>query len=349
MITQKIFAKTLEGRDVTAYTLHEGDSYATVLDYGGILQSLVVPDKKGRMTDVLLGYNAVTHYERNGGYLGALIGRFGNRIGEGVLSIDGKKYFLYCNDRGNHLHGGKVGFNRKFWTAEIEGDDLVLSYLSPDGEENYPGNLNVQVRYSFRGGELKIEYRATTDRKTAVNLTNHAYFNLNGESDGSILDNHLWIDSDMIAPTNSTMIPVGGYKMVKDTPFDFNEKKEIGRDIDEEGDLDLKQGNGYDHCFVLKNPNKEYVLYAVAESRKTGIRMSCYTDAPAVQFYAGNGLHQEGKHGYYGKRAGFCLETQAIPNNVNVREYAERGSSILDVGEVYAYTAAYRFSTVEQK
>lgn len=346
MITQKFFAKTLEGKDVTMYTLHDGDSYVNVLDYGGILQSIVVPDKKGNLTDVLLGYNNVTSYERNGGYLGALIGRFGNRIGEGKLTIDGKTYELYCNDRGNHLHGGKVGFNRKFWNVEAKGDDLVLSLLSPDGEEFYPGNLSVQVTYSFKGGELKIAYRAETDKKTAVNLTNHAYFNLNGEKDGSILNNLLQIDSDMITPTSPTMIPEGGYRFVKGTPFDFNEMKEIGRDIDAE-DVDLRQGNGYDHCFVLKNPRGEYVLYATAESRRTGIRMRCYTDAPAVQFYAGNGLHQEGKNNYYGKRAGFCLETQAIPNNVNVREYAARGSSILDVGEVYSYTAAYKFDTVK--
>ncbi len=345
MITQKFFAKTLDGRDVTAYTLHDGASYATVLNYGGILQSLVVPDRKGRPTDVLLGYNDAAGYERNGGYLGALIGRFGNRIGEGKLTIDGVTYALYCNDRGNHLHGGKVGFNRKFWDAEIRGDELVLSLVSPDGEENYPGTLTVQVTYSFKGGELRISYRATTDKTTAVNLTNHAYFNLSGEQDGSILDHLLSIDSDMIVPTNTTMIPVGGYRMVKGTPFDFNVPKEIGRDIGAD-DLDLKQGNGYDHCFVLKNPEKQFVQYASAVSRKTGIRMTCFTDAPAVQFYAGNGLHQEGKHNYYGKRAGFCLETQAIPNNVNVGEYAARGSSILPAGEVYSYTAAYRFDTV---
>ncbi len=346
MITEKTFGKTLKGEEVTAFVLQDGACSATVLNYGGILQSLVIPDRKGRPTDVVLGYNEVRHYERNGGYLGALIGRFGNRIGDGKLVIDGKWYSLYCNDRGNHLHGGKYGFNTKFWQHRIEGDDLVLSLLSPDGEEFYPGNLNVEVTYSLKDGELKISYRATTDKKTAVNLTNHAYFNLNGESDGNILDNRLWIDSDLIVPTNNTMIPIGGYRMVRETPFDFNVKKEIGQDIDE-NDPDLMRGNGYDHCYVLKNPEKEYVLYAIAEGRRTGIRMSCYTDAPAVQFYSGNGLHQNGKGGYYGKRSGFCLETEAIPNNVNVAEYAARCSSLLDVGEVYSYTAAYKFDTVK--
>lgn len=343
MISKKIFGTTKDGREVLAYTLADGESKAVILTYGGILQSLVVPDKSGKPTDVVLGYNTVAEYEENGGYLGALIGRFGNRIGGGKLTIDGKEYQLYQNDRGNHLHGGKEGFNKKVWAHKVEGDELVLSILSPDGEENYPGNLNVEVRYSFKGGALKIKYRAVADKKTAVNLTNHAYFNLNGEGDGSILDNELWIDCDYIVPTNDTMIPVGGFRAVKGTAFDFNTPKAIGKDIDAD-DTDLKQGGGYDHCHVLKNKCGEYVKYATAYSRKTGIKMACYTDMPAVQLYTGNGLHQQGKTVYYGKRAAFCLETQAIPNNVNVKEYAEKGSSILDAGEVYEFTAAYEFT-----
>ena len=342
MITQKHFGFTEDGQAVLAFTLTDGAAHATILNLGGIVQSIVVPDKNGTPTDVILGYNDVAGYENNGGYLGALIGRFGNRIGKGKLVIDGKEYGLYCNDRGNHLHGGKCGFNKKIWKSEVKGDELILSLVSPDGEENYPGTLKVKVVYTFKGGELKIKYHATTDKKTAVNLTNHAYFNLNGEGDGSILDNILWIDCDHITPTNPTMIPEGGYRAVKGTPFDFNTPKEIGKDIESE-DIDLKQGNGYDHCHVLKNKCGEYVKYATAESKKTGIKMTCYTDMPAVQFYAGNGLHQQGKGGYYGKRAGFCLETQAIPNNVNVPEYAQKGSSLLSPGEVYSFTAAYKF------
>lgn len=344
MITQKGFGKTADGREVIAFTLADGARHATILNYGGILQSLVVPDRAGNPVDVVLGYPDVAGYENNGGYLGALIGRFGNRIGEGKLTIDGTTYQLWNNDRGNHLHGGKRGFNTKIWEHEIVGDELRLSILSPDGEENYPGTLRVEVVYTFIGGELKIAYRARSDKKTAVNLTNHAYFNLNGEADGSALDNLLMIDCDYITPTTPTMIPVGGFRAVKGTPFDFNAPKEIGRDIGAD-DLDLKQGNGYDHCHVLKNKCGEYVKYAVAESKKTGIRMTCFTDMPAVQFYSGNGLHQEGKGGYYGKHAGFCLETQNIPNNVNVPEYAQRGSSILRPGEVFRSCTAYRFGS----
>lgn len=348
MITSRIFGKTADGREVLAFTLRDGDSYATVLDRGGVLQALVVPDQDGTLTDVVCGYNDVAGYERNGGYLGALIGRFGNRIGEGKLTVEGKEYRLYCNDRGNHLHGGKAGFDKKIWAHRIEGDELVLSVLSPDGEENYPGNLSVEVRYSFLGGKLAIRYRAVTDRTTVCNLTNHAYFNLNGEGRGNILDNVLWIDCDYITPTNATMIPVGGFRAVKGTAFDFNTPKEIGRDIGAD-DLDLKQGGGYDHCHVLKNKCGEMVKYAVAESKRTGIRMTCYTDMPAVQLYTGNGMNMDGKTGHYGKNGAFCLETQAIPNNVNVKEYAEKGSSYLKAGETYEFTAIYEFGITERE
>ena len=347
MITTRTFGQTKDGRQVLAFDFTDGaGGRATVLNYGGIIQSIVVPDKNGQPTDVILGYNDVAGYEDNGGYLGALIGRFGNRIGKGELTVGGKKYQLYCNDRGNHLHGGKEGFNKKIWKHEIVGDELRLSILSPDGEENYPGNLSVRVTYIFENGEMRLHYSASTDKPTALNLTNHAYFNLNGEGDGSILNNILWLDSEEITPTDPTMIPVGGFKKVAGTPFDFTVPKAIGRDIGMR-DKDLLQGNGYDHCYVLKNKCGVYVKYAVVEGPRTGIRMTCRTDMPAVQFYAGNGLHQQGKTIFYGARAGFCLETQAIPNNVNVPEYAARGSSFLSPGEDYEFTASYQFEAAE--
>ena len=343
MITTREFGKTADGKIVTAYTLHDGKSSMTVLDLGGIVQQILVPDREGKLTDVILGYSDVQSYETKGGYLGALIGRFGNRIGKGQLIIDGKEYQLYQNDRGNHLHGGKAGFNKKIWDAKIEGDKLKLHIVSPDMEENYPGNLDVEVIYTFAGGEWKIEYRAVSDKKTCVNLTNHAYFNLSGEGTGDVLDHFMQLDCDYITPTSPSMIPEGGYRAVKGTAFDFNTPKQIGKDIQAD-DTDLKQGNGYDHCHVLKNKCGEYIKYGEVSSPKTGITMECYTDMPAVQFYAGNGLNQQGKSGFYTKRNGFCLETEAIPNNVNVSEYAEKGSSILEAGEVYHFTAAYRFS-----
>ncbi len=344
MITKQFFGNTEDGREVCSFTFHDGARRATILNYGGVVQSIVVPDRNGNPVDVVLGHNDVEGYEKNRGYLGALIGRFANRIAEGKLMIDGKLYQLHLTDRGNHHHGGPVGFNKKVWDYEIAGDELILKLFSPDGDMCYPGNLQTRVIYTFRGGELKIRYRAVSDRKTAVNLTNHTYFNLSGEASGEILGQTLLIESDFITPTTPLMIPVGGYRAVKGTPFDFTSPKPIGRDI-EADDVDLRQGNGYDHCFVLRNRCGEYVKCAAAESAETGIRLTCFTDMPAVQFYSGNGLKQEGKSTFYGKRMGFCLETQMIPNNVNVPEYAERGNSILDAGEVYEHTTAYLFES----
>ncbi len=343
MITKKEFGKTKDGKTVTAYTIHDGESYLTALDLGGIVNKIVVPDRNGKPVDVILGYHDVASYENNDGYLGAIIGRFGNRIAGGKLTIDGKTYNLYLNDKGNHLHGGKVGFNKKIWKTEIKGDKLIFRYRSADGEENYPGNLDVEVTYTFAGGEWKIEYRAVSDKKTCVNLTNHAYFNLSGEGTENVYDHVLHLDSDYITPTDSGMIPTGEFRAVKGTPFDFNAPKEIGREIGA-NDPDLKRGNGYDHCYLLKGASGEMKRYAEAESPGTGIRMECSTDMPAVQLYTGNFLDQRGKSGYYAPRAGFCLETQAIPNNVNVPAYAEKGSSILEAGKEYHFTAAYRFS-----
>ncbi len=342
MIKVERFGYTKTGEEVLSFTLFEGVSYVKILNLGGIIQSIVVPDKNGVLTDVVLGYNDVAGYENNDGYLGALIGRFGNRIDKGRFTLDGKEYTLYCNDKSNHLHGGKSGFNAKIWAHEIKDKQLVLSILSPDGEEGYPGNLKVQVAYSFINKELKINYYAVSDKKTVVSLTNHAYFNLDGEGAGNATKNELWIDSDYIAPTDDELIPRGGFKAVKDTPFDFNEVKPIGKDIDG-ADEDIRRGGGYDHCYLLKNTCGEWVKYAVARGITTGITMTCYTDMPAVQFYAGNFLNQEGKTCFYKKRAGYCLETQAIPNNVNVEEYASKGSSVLEAGKEYVFTASYCF------
>ncbi len=343
MITTESYGISKSGREVFAFTLHDGEQYAKILSLGALVESIVVYDAKGELTDVVLGHYTVADYENNRGCLGAIIGRFANRILGGKLILDGKECALAQNERGNHKHGGKVGFDKRIWDYRIEGEELVLSLFSEEGEENYPGNLKVEVRYKFQNGRLDISYRAETDKTTAVNLTNHTYFNLNGEDDGSIWDNELWLDSDEITPTDENQIPIGGFRKIAGTPFDFNTPKLIGRDIDRE-DVDLKRGGGYDHCYLLKNKCGEWVRYAVARSKKSGIVMTCYTDMPAVQFYSGNGLNQMGKRSYYGKRAGFCLETQEIPNNVNVPEYAARGSSVLKAGEVYSFHAAYEFS-----
>lgn len=340
MITTRVFGKTSDGKTVLEFTLADGRSSVSILNYGGVIRRILVPANDGRLTDVVLGYNTVKEYEENGGYLGALIGRFGNRIGGGKLTVDETEYALYCNDRGNHLHGGKQGFNKKIWSHGIVGNTLALSVVSPDGDENYPGRLMATVVYTFRNGKLRIHYRAVSDKKTAVNLTNHAYFNLGGDSAGTILDHELTIDADCITPTDEAMIPTGDFRAVEGTPFDFRTPKKIGQDIGAD-DEDLKKGNGYDHCFVLNGTGMKQ--YAEVYCARTGIGMTCRTDMPAVQLYTGNGLKQQGKYSKYTPRTGFCLETEAIPNNVNVPAYAEKGSSILDAGEIYDFCAEYEF------
>lgn len=349
-ITKKFFDKTFDGKDVYAYTLLDGEYSAVILDRGGIIQSLFVPDKKGNKQDVVLGYDDMQGYEKNGGYLSALIGRFGNRINKGKFTLDGKEYQLYCNDRSNHLHGGKVGFDKKIWDAEVfqaeNGNErLRLSILSPDGEENYPGNLKVSVVYSLENGSLKIEYEAVSDQKTLINLTNHAYFNLDGSDD--VLDQLMYMNAEYIASTDNELIPHGELRKTSGTPFDFSAEKPIGAgDVCRATDPDLKIGGGFDHCFIFPKNRSITEPYATVRSEKSGITMSCYTDMPAVQLYAGNGLNQYGKSGKkYGRCGGFCLETQAIPNNVNVPVYAEYGSSVYDAGEVYRFSATYTFTT----
>lgn len=350
-ITKNFFGKTFDGKDVYAYTLLDGEFSAVILDRGGIIQSLTVPDKNGKKQDVLLGYDDMAGYENNGGYLSALIGRFGNRIYEGKFTLDGKTYQLNCNDRvTNHLHGGINGFDKKIWEAEVfragNGNErLRLSILSPDGDENYPGNLKVNVVYSLENGSLTIEYEAVSDQKTLINLTNHAYFNLDGSD--TILDHLMTMNAEYITPTDEKLIPRGELRKTAGTPFDFSVEKPIGAgDVCRDTDPDLKKGGGFDHCFVFPKNRSVAEPYAIVRSEKSGITMTCYTDMPAVQLYAGNGLDQTGKSGKkYCRCGGFCLETQAIPNNVNVPVYAEYGSSVYGAGEVYRFFATYTFTT----
>ncbi len=345
-ITKTLFDKLPDGREVHAYRFEDGNASATVLSYGGILQSIVVPDKDGNPTDVLLGYDNIAGYINNDGYIGALIGRFGNRIEKGRFVIDGVEYNLYNNDRGNHLHGGKEGFDSKIWDVTIDGDRLVLRYLSKDGEENYPGNLDVTVVYTFRNQTLTIDYTAVSDKKTVINLTNHAYFNMNGAGSGSILDHTLYFDAPYITPTDENLIPHGQFRPVENTYFDFTKPTTLRKgDEHKEEDIDLKQGGGYDHCFVLREGRDQTTPCCTLVGDKSGIVMDCYTDLPAIQLYAGNGLNQDGKGGHYGRCGALCLETEDIPNNVNVPAYAKYGSSIYEAGKVYHTVTSYAFST----
>ena len=346
MIHSRVFGKTAEGKEVLAFTIKDGNNEAVILSLGGIIQSLKLADKSGNPVDVILGYNDVAGYEKNGGYLGALIGRFGNRIEKGHLVIDGESYQLYCNDRGNHLHGGKKGFDKKIWDFVFEGPDgnvLSLSTTSADMEENYPGNLKVQVKYTFVNGELKIDYAAMSDKKTAINMTNHAYFNLDGEGTGNVLDTFLTIDADRVTPTDENLIPHGDFKDVEKTPFDFRKPRRIGERINDTDDPDIRAGGGYDINFVCNKPAGVYGKIAEAESEKSGIVMEVYTDMPAVQLYTGNGLAQNGKSAYYNKNYGFCMETQCIPNCVNCPEYDALGSAFYEKNQIYHSVTAYKF------
>ncbi len=347
MIHASVFGKTSDGRDVLAFKIKDGLNEATILNYGGIIQSLKIADQEGRPVDVVLGYDDMASYEKNDGYLGALIGRVGNRIDKGHLVVDGIEYPLYCNDRGNHLHGGQYGFDKKIWNYVYEGHDgniLALSITSPDGEENYPGNLRVQVRYSFVGGELRIEYAAMSDKKTPINMTNHAYFNLNGEGSGNVLDTFLTIDANRITPTDEKLIPHGEFRDVAGTPFDFRKAHRIGERIGDDEDPDLRIQGGYDVNYVLNKAAGLYGKVAEAESERTGIVMEVFTDMPALQLYTGNGLSQKGKTAFYNRNYGFCMETQFIPNSVNVPVYAALGDCMFEKNNIYHSVTAYKFS-----
>ena len=340
MITKKPFGKTADGESVDLYTLTDGKISVNIITYGGAIQSILVPGKNGETVDVALGYDDVKGYQTHGGYIGALIGRIGNRIRKGEFELNGVKYHIFNNEKNASLHGGKNGFDKKVWNASVEGDKLVLTYLSKDGEENYPGNLSVKVTYSVENSSLKIIYDATTDKDTVINLTNHCYFNLSGQGNGTAEDTILQIFADKITPMDENLLTDGRFMDVNGTVFDFNEGKAIGKDINSD-DRQIKFGGGFDHNFVLNK--KENGLFAVAVSPRTNVKKECYTDQPGVQFYAGNFMGGTfGKGGKeYIKRGAFCLETQNYPNAVNCPEYP---SCVLKPGEKYHTETVYKFS-----
>ena len=340
MITKKPFGKTADGEAVDLYTLTDGKISVNIITYGGAIQSVLVPGKNGETVDVALGYDDVKGYQTHGGYIGALIGRIGNRIRNGEFELNGVKYHIFNNEKNASLHGGKNGFDKKVWNASVHGDKLVLTYLSKDGEENYPGNLSVKVTYMVENSSLKIVYDATTDKDTVLNLTNHCYFNLSGQGNGTAEDTILQIFADKITPMDENLLTNGNFMDVNGTVFDFNEGKAIGKDINSD-DQQIKFGGGFDHNFVLNK--KENGLFAVAVSPRTNVKMECYTDQPGVQFYAGNFMGGTfGKGGKeYIKRGAFCLETQNYPNAVNCPEYPP---CVLKPGEKYHTETVYKFS-----
>lgn len=348
MITKELFGKMPNGEEVYEYTLeNEAGANVKILTLGGILRSINVPDKNGVLADVVCGYDDVDSYLTCGGYQGALIGRFGNRIKNSTFSLDGVEYKLYNNEKKNHLHGGKEGFDKKIWNAKAyQIDDtmyLELSYFSKDMEEGYPGNLNVKVTYSFDNNcALYINYKATTDKKTVLNLTNHAYFNLGGYNSGRIENHTLWIDANKITEVDSELIPTGNEISVDGTPFDFRVKKLIGKDIEAENEL-LRLGQGYDHNFVL-NSDGTVKLSATLEDTASGRKMDMLTNQPCVQIYAANCINEDDapfKNGVAQiKRCAVCLETQHAPDSPNQKSFP---SCELDAHELYDYTTVYKF------
>ncbi|MBN2350682.1 MAG: galactose mutarotase [Bacteroidales bacterium] len=349
-VQKENFIKTLDGKEISLYTLkNKNGMLADITNYGGKIVTLFVPDKEGNFADVVTGFNKIDTYLTEEIYFGALIGRYGNRIANGKFSIDGKEYTLVTNNGKNHLHGGIKGFHNVVWDVkEVTDSTLTLHYLSKDMEEGYPGNLDVNVTYTLTDDNaLKINYEATTDKKTVLNLTNHAFFNLAGEDQGSILNTELTIYADSFTPTDNTSIPTGEIKAVKGTPFDFATATAIGKRIQEDNQQ-LQFGSGYDHNFVLnKNTADELSLAAKAKDPVSGRVMDVYTTEPGIQFYTGNFLNGStvGKGGKaYEQRTSFCLETQHYPDSPNQPSFP---STLLAPGEKFQSTTIYKFSVTK--
>jgi aldose 1-epimerase len=343
------FEQTINGKQTHLYTIKNKNGVsATITNYGGRVVSLFVPDKDGKTTDVVIGFESVEGFEKSTEpYFGATIGRFGNRIAKGHFKLDGKDYQSSINNPPNTLHGGKNGYQSVVWDAkQIDSSKLELTYLSKDMEEGFPGNLTVKVIYSITDdNSFKAEYEATTDKNTVVNLTNHAFFNLNGEGSGTILDHVLQLDADNYTPVDSTLIPTGKIETVKGTPFDFSTPTAIGKRIGDDNQQ-LKNGKGYDHNFVL-NKHDINTPIATITGDKTGIKMEVFTEEPGIQFYSGNFMQSKNvmKRGLKDDpRTAFALETQHFPDSPNQPNFP---STELKPGQVYKTQSLYKFSVAK--
>lgn len=344
------FQTTFNGKQTDLFILKNKNGVtATVTTYGGRLVSLLVPDRTGKFVDVVLGFDDIQGYlNANEVYFGATIGRYGNRIANGKFKLDGKTYSLSVNNGPNTLHGGKNGFQNQVWDAQqTDSMTLVLTYVSKDGEEGFPGNLTSKVTYHLTDeNALEIDYEATTNKKTVVNLTNHAFFNLNGEGGDPITDHILMINADRYTPVDSTLIPTGELALVENTPFDFRQPTEIGKRINDTSNIQIQNGKGYDHNFVLNRVNNdELQLAATVVAPQTGIRMEVRTQEPSIQLYSGNFMQgkDKGKGGNaYAFRTAFCLETQHFPDSPNQPKFP---STILNPGETYRTRSVYGFGT----
>ena len=355
-ITQKPFGTAPDGSAVTMYTLTNANgSSISVIDYGAILVSIVVPDKHGVLGDVALGFDTIEKYAGGHGCMGDTVGRYGNRIGKGRFTLDGVTYQLALNDHGkNHLHGGVAGFSKKMWKAvPTEGahrDSVAFHYLSPDGEENYPGNLDVTVTYTWdEDDNLIIRYEAVTDKPTLCNLTNHTYFNLGGHAHGTVRDHEVLIEADVITPVDDELIPLGSYLPVAGTALDLSDGMLLGDGLDAMDTCSqMGPAGGYDHNFVLRK-GENMGLAAWVYLEESGRVMEVLTDQPAVQLYTACTTDLAGgKDGaHYGKYCGLCLETQHCPDDPNNPQFP--GTTVLRPGEKYDTTTIYAFRVAEDE
>lgn len=349
LLDEEKFKASLDGKDISLFTLKSGRGLVMqVTNFGGRVVSLFVSDKEGHYEDVVLGYESIDRYLDNKGerYLGAVVGRYANRIEKGTFTIDGKQYILAQNNATNSLHGGIKAFDSVVWNVDHCADnEIVFSYLSKDGEEGFPGNVRVTMTYTLtKDNEFKIYYEAQTDAKTHVNLSHHSYFNLKGEGNGTAMDHELTLFADKFVPISEVCIPLSSLLDVEGTPFDFRKSTKMGERINKE-DIQLKNGAGYDHCWVVNHEKVGDVsLAAQVYEPVSGRLLEVYTDQPGIQFYSSNWFDDVtlGKYGKpHMKRHSFALETQKYPNTPNRPDFP---SSLLNPGEIYKHTCVYKFS-----
>ena len=338
-------AGTANGQPVDLYTLQDGKITVRILTYGGIVQSIEAPDRNGKPANIVQGFDGPDGYVTTGNkpYMGAIIGRYANRLAGGTFKLNGKTYHVPKNNGDNALHGGIDGFNKKVWTGKEIKDGVELTYVSKDGEEGFPGTLTTTVRYTLEGNELRIEYVATTDADTVVNLTNHSYFNLKGQGEGDILGHELKINAKRYTPVDKNLIPTGELAPVAGTPFDFLKLTAIGARIDSDNEQ-LKLAGGYDQNWVLDGEGKKVIVAAEAYEPTTGRVLEVLTDQPGIQFYTGNFLDGTvtGTGGkVYNRRYAFCLETQHYPDSPNHPKFP---TTELKPGQKFQSTTIYRFS-----
>lgn len=340
------FNDSLNGKALGLYTLTNANNIKVyVSNYGATIVKLIVPDRNGKMDDIVLGYDSLAGYYHGKSYFGTIVGRYANRIANAKFMLDGKEYQLAANNSPNTLHGGLKGFDKVAWDAQQDNAGITFTYTSKDGEEGYPGNLTVTVRYELsNANELSIQYSAETDKSTVLNMSNHSYFNLDGQGKGDILSHELIINADAYTPVDPTLIPTGEIRKVAGTAFDFSTAHTIGERVNDTTDEQIRFGMGYDHNFVLKGEDKKMKLAASVYSPATGRTLEVSTTEPAVQFYCGNFLDgsEKGKGSVYQHRYGFCLETQHYPDSPNQPSFP---SSVLKPGEKFSSRTIFRFGT----